>query len=253
MSKRQKTTYQNKPFKQPQKVVTKRHHSSLPGALYASPRTGATELKCVDTAAATYNLNTTAVFTALNIPVEGAAFYQRIGRRIRMKSLHIRGYIIPSNANTAAIEQDLKRIMVIYDRQANGSAPVLADVLTGYASDGSTNSNASQHLNMNNRDRFVVLMDLQVLTPALGINGASAASTATIAADINANCGTTQGTLNINRYIRLKGLETHFKASAGSIGDIATGSLLLMTVGLNDTNATSAWQLGVSTRLKFYD
>lgn len=225
-----------------------------PAAMYA-PR-GATETKSVDTAYGTVPFLTagTVSATPLNIPVNGAALYQRIGNKITMKSLQIRGLIQVSSGNAAAVAEQVARVIVFYDRQTNGAAPAVADVLLAVTQAGATSSLVTDGINMNNRDRFYVLMDMQVLLPAVGINGATAASNVTSGIDINGNSGdANQGQYNVNRFIKLKGLETQYKASAGGVGDIAAGGIFIMCISSADANATAAWNLGFSARLRYND
>lgn len=211
-----------------------------------------TETKSVDFQV-TGNLNTTPSIQVLNLIVEGASYYQRVGRRVRMKSIQTRMFAISSAANAAATGTDVKRVMIVYDRQCNGALPAYADIILSQAQGGATSSDALDMLNMNNRDRFWVLMDEYFQTPAAGINGATPASTVGSFIDPNLNTEHAQGRLNIQRYIKLGGLETQFKATAGAITDIATGSLLLITLGLFDTNATSAFNIDGVIRIKFLD
>lgn len=228
---------------------------TVPAVLRARRGSGGTELKSVDVATATFPLGTTANFGVTNVPVEGASFYNRIGRRIRMKSLHINGFITISGGNAAALTSpSYARIMVIYDRQANGANPAIADILTSVTAAGATASTVLDGINMNNRDRFSVLMDEKVLLPPIGINGATPANTSSLVSmDPNANAGDArQGQMNVNRFIKLKGLETHYKATAGAIADISTGALTLVTFG-DDANATAAYNFKWTSRLKFFD
>lgn len=223
-----------------------------PAAMYSR----GVETKSVDTAAQTVNLLAAGAVTAnnLNAPVNGAALYQRIGNRITMKSIQIRGVIAPSGANAAAVTEQICRIIVFYDRQTNGAAPAVADVLLNVDAAGTLVTSAFSGVNMNNRDRFYVLMDMQVLLPAIGINGATAASTETIGIDINGNAGdANQGQYNINRFIKLKGLEAQFKASAGGVGDCAAGGIFLLAITNIDANATAAWQLSFVARTRYTD
>jgi len=173
-----------------------------------------------------------------------------------MKSLHFRGAIIPSAGNAAAVTTPVTcRIIIAYDRQCNGAAPATADLITAYTNNGATSNLTYDGINMNNRDRFIILMDDQIVLPQIGINGATPASTVLTFTSYNSTeCQGPQGQLNINRFIKLKGLETHFKASStpGVIGDIATGSLLLFTIS-NDAGATPAYDLQSTFRLKFLD
>lgn len=223
---------------------------TAPANLYAPRGTGATELKCVDTqGSVTSPFNTIGLVTlVLNPPVEGASFYNRIGRRIRMKSLHINGWIQPSGGNAAAVPPQYARILVLYDRQANGALPAGSDILQAYNAAGGTSNTFIDGLNMNNRDRFTILRDRKVVLPALGVMGATATSQTNLDPDPNL-----KKSLNYQEFIKLKGLETHFKASAGGVGDISTGALLMMTITYQDANATAAWQLQYGARLKFYD
>lgn len=236
--------------------------AGIPAARLSSlavARAAGTEVKSMDTIlAATGGLyfGTGAPnFQTLNAVKEGASFYNRIGRRIRMKSVHIRGVISQTGANAAAVVSNfLGRMLVVYDRQSNGAFPTLADVLTDYINTGGTASTANNGINMNNRDRFLVLADMQICLPPIGINGATAASTSCQAVDINGNGGDSkQAQWNINRFIKLKGIEAHYKANAGDITDCATGGLLIFTTATVDGNATPAYQLTGYARLKFFD
>lgn len=218
------------------------------------------EVKSVDTPQTNTALasGTTAAFVCVNLPVQGAAFYNRVASRIRMRSLMIRAHIYASGNNLVALLiPTMARIMVVYDRQPNGALPTPADLLTAYGSSGSVTSTVFDNLNMNNKDRFTVLMDNQVLLPVVGVSGAPPTNTAFAAyvdPNQNAGVGGPQAVVNMNRFIKLKGLETHYKASTGAIGDIATGSLLLFFFS-DDTNpaVTSAYAVSWSARLKFHD
>lgn len=184
-------------------------------------------------------------------PTEGAGFYNRIGRRIRMKSLQISGQIAISGGNAAAIAAQFARVMVVYDRQPNGAFPSVSDVLQNYDQAGATSANqtAFQHLNMNNRDRFQVLRDRKLILPPLGINGVTAFSDQLV---VDPNLGDNT-TFLFKEFIKLNGAEFHAKASTGLIGDIATGSIFLLVISSADANATAGWQVQLTSRLKFLD
>lgn len=204
------------------------------------------ELKCVDTPLGSYSLSTAAPINVLNVPIVGAAFYQRVGNEIEMKSLHMIGNIIQSN-NTVANPgvSEYCRIMIIYDRSPNGSYPAIADILTSYNEAGSTTSTVYDFTNPNNFDRFKMLADIRL---DFGSNDTSIVGSN---AQINGLIYQ-ENELNINRFINLKGLATRFKASAGSIGDISSGSLLLVTYG-NKTSSTCAYLANLAFRLRYID
>lgn len=239
-----------------QRQVMQRVPRPLRVAPPAATYSRSAEVKSVDTAVANIDFLTagTVSATPFNVPISGAAFYQRVGNKIAMKSLHIRGVIAPSGANAAAVSQQIARIIVFYDRQTNGAAPSVADVLLYTFYDGTTVTTSTGGVNMNNRDRFYVLMDMQVILPACGINGATAASTINQGVDPNGNAGdSNQGQFNVNRFIKLKGLEAQYKANNGNVGDIAAGGLFILCISSGDANANAAFRFSYSARLRYND
>lgn len=199
------------------------------------------ELKCVDTPTTNALCSTTAVFTAVNIPVQGAAVYNRVGNEIEMKSLHLIGQFDPT-ANSNASSEYL-RIMVVYDRQTNGAFPTIADLLTSYDQAGATYSTVLDHLNPNNFDRFKVLCDIR-LPISLDASTAPAAKSQ-FTHDYN-------NEFNVNRFINLRGMGTKYKASAGAVGDIASGGLYVVVYG-DTAAATAAYTFQFTARLRFVD
>lgn len=224
----------------------------IPAVLRSRQSGNGPEVKSVDLSG-TPSFTQAGTVTLLTVPVEGASFYNRIGRRIRMKSIQIKGAITPGLGNAAADTATLGRVMVLYDRQPNGALPSVADIITDYTSAGATSTTTRSGLNMNNRDRFVVLMDQFVVLPAVGISGVAPAATIYYADPNNNAGGAEQGQLLINRFIKLKGLESHFKASAGAIGDISTGSLIMLTIASDSANAGGSYTLAFEDRVKFLD
>ena len=111
-------------------------------------RLGRNELKTIDVAPTQAEATTTAAITLLNGVATGTDYTARIGRKIRMKSLYMRIQISPVDQVTS---DTFVRLLIVYDMQSNGTAPAITDVLNT----GST----VDHFNLNNRDRFKILMD----------------------------------------------------------------------------------------------
>lgn len=204
------------------------------GALRAS----SDEVKSVDLPYAVYGMDATGSVTAINLIRTGSTFTNRIGRRIRMKSLYINGIMLPQAATVAPT---YARFIIVYDKQANGTLPAFADVVTSHNQATTASVAAEENLNLNNRDRFKVIVDKRFFLPG---------STA----------GVSQGApspamseMKIQEYRRLKMLDTQYKAdsSPAVIGDIATGSLLMLTYGTQTVG--TGYNLGVSLRLRFVD
>jgi len=202
------------------------------------------EVKSLDFPGGTTTIDTTGSIGALNLIQSGSGFYNRIGRRIEMKSIHFKGNITPT-ANQATVT-DYIRIVLIYDRQTNGAYPAIGDILQSTDQAGANTTNCYSGLNMNYRDRFSILRDMKIVIPEC-TNTAGVIST-TMAID------PTKPLNNLEFFVKLKGLLTQYRADSNPavIGDIATGALYLVLLG-NVANATAQWQLSFQTRLRYND
>lgn len=208
-----------------------------PGVL----RARGTETKSLDLYDTNYALNQTAVITPLNLMRAGSSFNNRIGRRIEMKSVRITGRL--EAVRTCPVE-DYIRIMIVYDRQTNGGIPALADIVQDVLEDATTVSSVYSGSALNNRDRFVILRDKRIPVPSL-----------TWTAGVITNPGFDNSTeFGIDMFVKLKGLLTQYRADSapGVIGDIATGSLLLVTFG-GQIAGSEGWRASLTSRLRFND
>lgn len=213
---------------------------SMPAALVA--RRG--ELNAVDLPSAVYVLNSTGSVTPLNLIRAGSTYVNRTGRRIEMQSIRISGLIEPvPRTNTG--NNDYVRIIVVYDRQTNGANPLIADVLATTDQAATNTTTSFSGLNLNNRDRFQILMDYRCDLPSY---------TNTAGSITAVGLQDQQKEYAIDRFIKLRGMLTQFKAdsSPAVIGDIATGGLFLITIGTQAAGA-EGWQAALETRLRFTD
>lgn len=201
------------------------------------PRQPRAELKAFDLAQTTSTFTNAAItLNLLNIVAVGTEFYNRIGRKMYMKSVHIRGFV----KNTATAVQDVGRIIVFYDSNPNGAAPVLADILQD--ANGAAASTATSEINLNNRARFKIIRDHQIIFPSVTFNAGVLTNQA---------FQETDNQMNIDMFIKLKGLETMFNAgAAGTIADITTGALF---VGFIANNNNGLWSCTFGSRLRYYD
>lgn len=201
----------------------------------APPRTGGfwggvggrvSEKKVIDTAASYYNANTTGAVTLLNGCVQGNDFNQRDGRKIKMVSVQFSGDFLynASGGDDAGV-----RLAIIYDTQANASAPAITDVFTAI--------NAHTFVNLNNRDRFRIIYDKRVC-----LGRYSTTATQSVADNTSRH---------IQKWIPLKGLETVYNSgNAGTVADIQTGALYALTMG-DSTNGSPSYY--GTFRVRFYD
>lgn len=201
------------------------------GRRNAKPKT---ELKAYDTATGNQTFSAAATFQILNAMQTGVDLFNRIGRKIYMKSVHIRGFIQPVAGPQAA---DLLRIIVLYDSQTNAGVPAGSDVLKD-STIAAVTSGLSE-INLANRERFLILRDLQIHIPAY-----AAVTTGAYGAPNPVD------NFNINMFIPLRGLEAVFNANnASTAADLGSGALYVMLICQNN----NAHIFSYNSRLRYYD
>lgn len=193
--------------------------------------------------------NQTGSLTSLSLITLGSSAWNRTGRKVALKSCRIRGAFIPTgNAGQNATPQYC-RMILIYDKQPNGALPALADVLANQYSlaADTTASTGFAGINLNNRERFEVIRDWEVLLPPCqtSTNPATANNPAFTA---------TTDEMHVNMFAKLNNREVHYKAdsSPAVITDVATGNLFLLTVG-NLVAGAEPWELNASIRIRYSD
>lgn len=181
---------------------------------------------------------------AVNLVQQGTAFSQRIGNKIKMKSVRIRMFLKTSTAPQLVVIP--LRILLVYDRQTNG-AYINNTLLLGQANQNGNLGVGSQtdNINPNFFDRFVVLMDKFIAAPPI------AAGVLTSILTIGA---TESKTHIVDEFIRLKGLDTVFNTTANpcTIGCVNTGALILVCSG-SVASAGNGYNLDGTVRLRFWD
>lgn len=226
-----------------------RRMTGPPAALYPRVPTNALALKSVDVSSETFLFASSQSPAVLVVPKLGSAFFNRLSNRTRGVSLHLIGQIAPTFSNAAIITQTFGRIIVYYDRQPNGANPATADILLDTHNDGSTTTNAFSQINMNNRDRFMILRDRKVVLPEIAIDGVGGNQVGGVITD--PNCG--DKGFRYTEFIKLNHLESLYNSTnGGTIGDISSGAFGILVVS-NDSSGSPGWLLDISVRFKFLD
>jgi len=207
-------------------TATRRAAPLRTGGFFGASVRSKAEKKVTDLPVANYACDTTGTVTLLNGVSTGTDYTQRIGRRIHMKSLYIRGIVQPEDSSTNA---NLARIIILYDTQTNTTLPNIGDILEG--------SSSISHLNLNNRSRFKVLADM---TYAMGTFNTGA--TVAVAGSPTVH--------SVERYIKLSH-SVFYNGTAATIGSIDSGSLLMVTMGsvIPGTGTTAV----LTTRVRWTD
>ena len=191
---------------------------------------GIPELKFVDTTSLNNPVQLTWNVGLVNGIAQGTDFNQRIGRKAMMKSILFNGNISPAAGNSLSQPQGiLVRVVLIYDTQPNsGTIPVGTDIFAS--------NDANSPMNLNNRDRFKVIIDrrCQLGSFATGATGIL-----------------TAGSPNNSYWSKYRKLnhEIIFSGTANTIGSISTGAIYLAWVG--DANNTTV--LDHYTRIRYMD
>jgi len=210
------------------KTVFKRRRTNGVSKPLAPPRTGgfwgvkarsADEKKFVDTEINT-DIDTTGTVTPINLVATGTDFFNRIGRKILIKSFQVRAFLGIENVNQGSGV----RYMLVYDKQTNGALPAVGDIL-GIPT---TSNPFTAMLNLNNRDRFVILWD-KIYRMDLG-----------------------SGIITVLKKYKKLSHETVYSGTTAAIGSIATGGLYLLQIGSVASGMTDVDQTAV-VRIRFTD
>lgn len=160
----------------------------------------------------------------LNGCAQGTDAIQHIGRQITMKSLYWmwQGNLAATTTGAGAV-----RLVILYDKEAEGVAPT---IFAGAQTDAFNQDNILAQMNLNNRDRFIVLVD--ELVECIGAAGPQAF---------------------MRKGFRKIALPVVFNAGAGAtVAAINTGSIYAFTWALG-TFAVAAATQNLQTRIRFED
>lgn len=184
---------------------------------------GVAEKKGIDTALTTASVvattNTNGDCFVLNLIQAGSGSWNRIGRKVNLQSVRLRGEVIHQYTDvavTGVISANSLRMVVVWDKQPSGAAIPTFDTVFGTTSQLGTEATLYKDaLKFDNMDRFAVLKDCIIdCNPNL----------------FNAAAGTQDATFSLysfDEYIKLGSREVLFSGQSNpmTIADISTGAL----------------------------
>lgn len=223
----------------------KKRTVSRPNVMLMAVQRRGSEIKAIDIANAQYNFlaaGTPPTLTLLNGIQTGAGFFNRIGARVELKSLKIRGQIF--NLLTSVIS--MLRMIVIYDKQPNGAAPAITEIFQSRDQTGAAATSANSEINLDQRERFVIVRDKEIYAPPVTNTAGVLTNGPSFPGDESS------GPYVINEFIPLKGMLSHYKTSSSptTIADINTGALYVTFI---TTGAANSWAFTGGFRLRFDD
>lgn len=198
-------------------VAVARRGAMIAGSSGLALSTG--EFKSVDTVVS-QAIDQTGAVTLVNGIARGDEINERTGRELTMRSIQFnaRAY---ATAGTGA--DQVGRVLIVYDRQTNAAALTGAQVLASF----DTNSPR----NLENRRRFKILKDWRFPINATGESGSHRV---------------------LQFYRRLRHPVTFNSGDAGTVADITTGSIYVLSVGTNAAGATAGSLVG-TCRIRYQD
>jgi hypothetical protein len=162
----------------------------------------------VTTVAAAQACDTTGALNLLNGVVPGTAVNERLGRAIELESLEL--HLQDTVTGGTGVDQ-FHRILIVADRQPNGAALAITDVLDSVS--------VVSPINLANRARFTILWD-----EFHHLNATAEAGS--------------QKAFYLSKS--MKNLRVIFNSGvAGTIADIATNSVYILTIGSVGAGATA--------------
>lgn len=202
------------------------------------------EVKSVDTALPTlvFTSNNATAATLLNDAVVGSDFFNRIGRKTIGRSLRIRGSVSNPYAGAIWNPADTLRFAVVYDKAANSGAPTWGNIFSGTDNAGTITSSVYSPININNRDRFIILREWELQVPSFYGTGGGALGSPAMAGSFP-----TGQELFVDMFVNLKKMETAF--SGNGLGAIQSGAIFITLQSLQNL----AWVLNGSVRYRFAD
>lgn len=199
-----------------QALVSYTKRSPKSGLLF-SATSGGKEKKYIDVNLGGEEFSTTGSITFINPVNTSSDFTNCIGRSYVVTSVQIKGNIAVGATPTASTV----RYLVVYDKNTNGATPAITDILTA--------ANADGLVNMNNRDRFVIVADVMEYVEAAGKSN--------IPVDLYRKCS----------------LQVDKLTSASTVAAIGSGGFFFVTVGVLATGATAPTMVNGTSRCRFYD
>ncbi len=168
--------------------------------------------------------------SSINLIAQGVTESTRIGRKCVIRSIGWRGnvdYAVATGAGAA--DADQLRLMLVLDKQANGAAPAVTDVLES--------ANIHSFNNLSNKGRFRVLSDKIHFLNVVGAAGD----------------GTTHDYMIVKEpieFFKQVNIPLEFSAGTGAITEIRSNNLFILAISQLASTSTS---IDSKVRLRFSD
>jgi len=189
---------------------------------------------------------TNANAVCLNGVARGDGSYERLGRKIFMKSIRLKGmlnYLQTNITGTNDIEHSALRMVVIVDKhhQDGDGTPNFDDIFNSINAAGTKTSYIWSERNPENMERFQVLLDKSFEAPNI-IPEAAATTDDYVSTDIP-----------FDFYIKMKNMTSLYSGASSSIANITSNAVFVFWRASGGTSTIDSWTVPAqsSSRLRF--
>lgn len=187
--------------------------------------------------------NTNGSCAVLNLIQTGTGSWNRIGRKVTLKSVRIKGFAEGFIFQTATndFNGNMMRVVLVWDKQPSGAAiPAYDDIFSETNQSGVESTVVWSQTAYDTLDRFRVIKDMTI--PFEMENTVSATNATRIV-------------VPIDEYIKLPDLESNYSGQSTpmTIADINSGALYLYARSLFNVAADSTTALYVNCRVRYTD
>lgn len=198
------------------------------------------EMKCVDVNAEFFFGNDPSTNTNINFInaiSQGTGAYQRIGRKISIKSINLTYRIQPKNLPAPTTRL---KVALVWDKHPDSATPAYNEIFNSLKQDGTSVSDVESLINLDHTDRFVILHSRMFSGGRADLNGNILVQNM----DANRMTGT---------YIKSLSKTMTFKGAGSDLSDVQSGALYFVTFNSDATTAQQFWDAHMQLRLKYTD
>lgn len=155
---------------------------------------------------------------------QGAGESQRVGRKVVVRKVLLNGDLILPGSATATFTEDVARIIVFWDKQTNGAAATVTQILAS--------ASYLSYRNLQQTGRFSILSDKKYTINAAAGNG------------------TSTGDKRLHWKLNLKcNIPLEFSASTGAVADLTTNNIGVLAIsGQGHVQCYYYWRVRYSDR-----
>lgn len=178
-----------------------------------------------------------------NLIQTGTGSWNRIGRKVCLKSLRLQGTASCTHVLNAASDLDgnVLRMIVVWDKQPSGGAePLFSDIFGQTSQAGVENTSWYSPPKYDTMMRFTVLKEFSINS------NAEATPSAT---------NYTMNEFHVDEYVRLPNLESNYsgQSSPMTIADINSGALYVIARAKTASATNTQWVVELNARIRYTD